>query len=863
MAVYSATIVADTLEAAVALRGMGLDLHERAARRRPDTGEIRVPAVLSDDEIQQVRAAGYSVTIEQDLEQVAPARLAEVNIGANRFAPAPRATAATREAAGETAALPTLESLMDLSDVDETSARAAERTVLGGYLTPDEGESALTTLAAAYPSLASVAPLREQTWEGRISHVLRLRAGSQAQRVGVLITGSMHAREWGGSDICVAFATNLLKSYTSGAPLKYGNKLFTAAQVKAMLEKLELFVFADVNPDGKNYSQSADPASGQTQGFWWRKNRNPNTGLPGGAKGVDINRNFDFLWSSGIGTSSDPRSFTYRGQRAFSEPECRNVRDVLDAYPHIGYYVDVHSFGELILFSWGDDENQSSDPNQSFLNPTFDSVRGVVGDAAYKEFIPAEDQATLAGVAQNMNAALRAVRGKSYTVEQAVGLYPTSATSDDYAFHRHRVNSALGKVYGFTIEFGQQFVPPYAEMRKIMADVAAAITELCHRVSEHETLGGNAMSDHNRSQYSSSSAESAELATQERRVVQLAASGEPEGDVRQRQEHLVQASMEFARALAGSDQAAFLQVFAAAFNVADTLASVPDQERREAALHLLNALEAGTRVTGSPAAMRSLAPRDAESIFTDPEYIANNHKLLREPQIILPGVFRIIGGVPTTDFSDCVAVGSEFRFCCTGTLVAPNVVVTAGHCHAGNCRSRIFIGPDITRPTTGRMVNVATAVLHPQYGQGKHNDLAVLILAQDVTNVQPRKMAPTQVVNAAKSFRLVGYGNTDVNSSGGFGLCRMVDVPRASDNPVFGADPGLEFVAGAPFLDKDSCNGDSGGPAYTLSGGEFLLAGATSRATKNSQRPCGDGGIYVRIDKYAPWIRSVPGGHWD
>jgi hypothetical protein len=72
-----------------------------------------------------------------------------------------------------------------------------------------------------------------------------------------------------------------------------------------------------------------------------------------------------------------------------------------------------------------------------------------------------------------------------------VGLYPTSATADDYAFNRHQVDSALQKVYGFTIEFGQQFVPPYAEMRKIMADVAAALTELCRRVSESPADGGH------------------------------------------------------------------------------------------------------------------------------------------------------------------------------------------------------------------------------------------------------------------------------------------------------------------------------------------------------------------------------------
>jgi murein tripeptide amidase MpaA len=293
----------------------------------------------------------------------------------------------------------------------------------------------------------------------------------------------MHAREWGGSDICVAFATNLLKSYAARVPLKYGNKSFTAAQVATILEKLDLFVFPDVNPDGKAFSQSTDPAGGRAQDFWWRKNRNPNAGLPGGTKGVDVNRNFGFLWSSGIGTSPDPRSFTFKGQGAYSEPECRNVRHLLDTYPHIVYYVDVHSHGELILYPWGDEEEQTNDPTRNFLNPAFDGVRGVVGDSAYKEFISQADRARIRTLAREMNTALNAVRGRNYTVQQSVGLYPTSATADDYAFSRHQVDGALGRLYAFTIEFGQEFVSPYAEMRNIIADVAAALTELCRRAA--------------------------------------------------------------------------------------------------------------------------------------------------------------------------------------------------------------------------------------------------------------------------------------------------------------------------------------------------------------------------------------------
>jgi murein tripeptide amidase MpaA len=300
--------------------------------------------------------------------------------------------------------------------------------------------------------------------------------------VGVLVTGSSHAREWGGSDICVAFAANLLRAGATGGPLRYGGKTFSADQVQRILERLDLFVFADVNPDGKAFSQENDPAAGSPQKTWWRKNRNPNAGL-GGASGVDVNRNFDFLWPSGIGSSADPASATYSGAGAFSEPEARNVRHLLDRHGHIAYLVDIHSSGELILYPWGDDESQSSDEQQNFLNPEYDGRRGVVGDC-YAEFVPAADRAALEGLAHRMNEALGEVRGNAYAVKPGVGLYPTSGTSRDYAFSRHRADATLGKVYGYTIEFGREFVPPYAEMRNIIAEVGAALTELCLRAAE-------------------------------------------------------------------------------------------------------------------------------------------------------------------------------------------------------------------------------------------------------------------------------------------------------------------------------------------------------------------------------------------
>lgn len=432
-----------------ALDKFDLDLKYRAAQQLA-TDRLMVPGILTDEQIQQVEAAGYTVEAVSDLSQVAVERAQEVS-RVNRFA----------EARGISA--------------------FEERAVMG-YMTAEEVESALINLQILHPDLVTLIELPHHTWENRISHAVRVRAGKTENRIGVLFTGSMHAREWGGSDICMSFLVNFINAYRDNKGVTFGGKIFTAAQVCTILENIDLFVFPDVNPDGKNYSQTNDPISNE-QGFWWRKNRNPNTSVDPSNPGVDLNRNFDFLWNSGIGTSSTPSSPIYKGESPFSEPETCNVRHLFDTYQNIGYFVDIHSYSGLILHSWGDDENQTTDSEQNFMNPVYDGKRGTLDDTLYKEFISFQDQDKLVSLAKSMNESLVTVRGNHYKVQQAVGLYPTSATSDDYAFSRHIVNNLNNKIYSYTIEFGKMFVQPFSEMRNIIKDVCAAMGELCWVIS--------------------------------------------------------------------------------------------------------------------------------------------------------------------------------------------------------------------------------------------------------------------------------------------------------------------------------------------------------------------------------------------
>jgi secreted trypsin-like serine protease len=304
--------------------------------------------------------------------------------------------------------------------------------------------------------------------------------------------------------------------------------------------------------------------------------------------------------------------------------------------------------------------------------------------------------------------------------------------------------------------------------------------------------------------------------------------------------------------VAGEDQQRFMLVFESLANQVDGFLARPGDEglRRGRSLLLQ---PAGPR----PAQARSAGVAPAgDSVLTDPVFLKNARTLIRSPD-------RIVGGIPSPDFPDCVAVGTASGWCCSGTLVAPNVVVTAAHCVAGGCSQRIFVGEDVAFPGDGQVIGVRDAVAHPGYRPpGGVNDLAVLILSEEA-EVRPRGIADATALRAAATVRLAGYGNTDALSSGGYGRRRIVDVPIASTDPKYGADQQTEFVAGAPFLDRDSCNGDSGGPAYVQAGDDWYLAGATSRATASSRRPCGDGGIYTAVSAHLEWMRSVPGGRWD
>lgn len=67
--------------------------------------------------------------------------------------------------------------------------------------------------------------------------------------------------------------------------------------------------------------------------------------------GTDCNRNYDIFWGS---SSSKVNRNTYKGDRPFSEPETRAMRNMLDRLsPNLLFFLSLHSYGQSIMYPWG------------------------------------------------------------------------------------------------------------------------------------------------------------------------------------------------------------------------------------------------------------------------------------------------------------------------------------------------------------------------------------------------------------------------------------------------------------------------------------------------------------------------------
>jgi trypsin len=214
-------------------------------------------------------------------------------------------------------------------------------------------------------------------------------------------------------------------------------------------------------------------------------------------------------------------------------------------------------------------------------------------------------------------------------------------------------------------------------------------------------------------------------------------------------------------------------------------------------------------------------------------------------------------------------------FLCTGTLVAPNWVLSAGHCSS-------VTGAAVATPASwppqlinvriggvtqndGENRTVSRVVMHPNYLLTSGYDISLLQLSQSST------MAPTQVAGAGERSiwtagtlaTIVGWGATEEGGDLPDNL-QEAQVPITTDAYCAGAysdfDPRTMVCAGFPQGGVDTCQGDSGGPMFgRTSAGVLRVVGATSfgEGCARPERP----GVYARVadETLRPWIAQNTG----
>jgi hypothetical protein len=207
----------------------------------------------------------------------------------------------------------------------------ASGTTISSIMSVKEITSAFNALVKNY-GVGSVT-LPYKTFNGATSYAGFVGAGTDKSAYRLYLSAAMHARERGGPDNLLYWISDLLAANKAGTGLTYGKKTYTNAQVKSVLAAGIVF-FPLVNPDGVAYDQSS--------GSLWRKNRNTKSGSSGSSIGVDLNRNFDFLWnfrkyfdSGEAPASTSPSSETFYGTAAASEPETKNHVSIYDSFPKV------------------------------------------------------------------------------------------------------------------------------------------------------------------------------------------------------------------------------------------------------------------------------------------------------------------------------------------------------------------------------------------------------------------------------------------------------------------------------------------------------------------------------------------------
>jgi carboxypeptidase T len=257
------------------------------------------------------------------------------------------------------------------------------------YRTVEETYNTMDSIVASHPNLASILDIGD-SWEkanpglgepsdGYDLLVLKITNSAIPGPKPILYAmSSIHARELTPAELNTRFAEYLVNNYG------------TDADVTWIVDHREIHLLLQGNPDGRKKAET-----GQSK----RKTENNNFCTGDDTRGVDMNRNFGFMWNQGTGSSGDECNQIFRGPNAISELETQAINNYIhtlfpdnrgpnleDAAPlnTSGVYLDIHSVASQVLWPYGFD-----DPGTIPLAPNHTQLRTLGRKFAwYNNYLP-------------------------------------------------------------------------------------------------------------------------------------------------------------------------------------------------------------------------------------------------------------------------------------------------------------------------------------------------------------------------------------------------------------------------------------------------------------------------------------------